>query len=190
MKWYENLLTKISIGKYNTGLYFKGSLQYSSIFGGILTIVLMILFIIYVVTVIQKIFFTDYYSLVTRIEDLFGYDGFKENPALTLGSFDKNFIDSFEVVIENKYNVTCDQIFAGYSILLDAQAYYSKLQTIINASLTRRCRFKLGNDIGYQQFISNRSSTFAFDSPYSSIDTKFVYKVWYWIWVPKNLTTF
>jgi len=57
---------------------------------------------------------------LTRIEDLFGYDGFKENPAVTLGSFDKNFIDSFEVIIENKYNVTCGQIFAGYSISFDS----------------------------------------------------------------------
>ncbi len=100
----------ISIGKYNQGLYHKGELQYSSLFGGIVSIIFAIGFIAYLWYTLAQIFSSDpHFTMSSKIEDLLLYEPFV-NDAAKLGRFDKNFIDSFQLRMETKYNISCDQI--------------------------------------------------------------------------------
>ena len=84
------------MGKYNSGLYFRGSLQYATTLGGIFTIFLSLIFLIYVATVINNIFGAKrHFGMVSKIEDMITYDEFKDSGSALLGNFDKNFIESF-----------------------------------------------------------------------------------------------
>ncbi len=87
-------MEKISLGKYNSGFYFRGSLQYATTIGGVFTIILSLIFLVYVVTVINNIFGPKpHFSMISKIEDLCSYEEFRESGAGVVGEFDKNFIE-------------------------------------------------------------------------------------------------
>ena len=95
-----NLLKSVSVGKYNHGGLFltesdskEGSLMYSSVGGGLLSIFFSIVFFIYVVVVFHEIFNSQKYNVATKIDDLLEYQDFRSGPGL-LGEFDRNFISN------------------------------------------------------------------------------------------------
>ena len=65
-----SLLSRISFGKYNHGLYHKGSLQYATWPGGLITLLFAAVFIVYVIVVFVEIFQARSYNMVTQVVDL------------------------------------------------------------------------------------------------------------------------
>ena len=96
----SNVLKSMSVGKYNHGGLFltdsdskQGSLMYSSVGGGLLSIFFSIVFFIYFVVVFHEIFNSQKYNVATKIDDLLDYQDFRTGPGL-LGEFDRNFISN------------------------------------------------------------------------------------------------
>lgn len=187
----QSLLQRISFGKYNSGLYFRGSLHYASTLGGIASIILTTVFIIYLVTVINNIFGDKpHFAMISKIEDINDYEEFRQSGAGLIGNFDKNFVESFQVRIEKKYNVSCDQIFVQFFLDSESrESYYSQMKHFLGIN-PELCRFLPVDDKLYIEFIANHSQVFSFNPPSSKYATTSIYKIWYRVYVPKNLTTY
>ena len=67
------ILKKVSVGQYNHGLYFKKNLSYSSITGGIITIILFLITVTYSIRMIIECFVSPEYKTDTSIESLDQY---------------------------------------------------------------------------------------------------------------------
>ena len=86
-----SILEFISIGKYQQGLFHNKRLQHSSVWGGLLTIALGILFLTYSISQLILVFQQKNYNVDTSIEDLIKYEGFLET--ITVGNFEPHFIE-------------------------------------------------------------------------------------------------
>jgi hypothetical protein len=78
------VLKFISIGNYSTGLYLNGSLQYSSYFGGLMTILVGVVFLDYSGVILSNTLHGNKYLTLNSIEDLIYSDYTKD---ITLGQF-------------------------------------------------------------------------------------------------------
>jgi hypothetical protein len=90
----------------------------------------------------------------SRIEDLLLYDPLV-NEAAKLGQFDKNFVESFQLRMETKFNVTCDQIQVQFYFREKSkqyQTYYSNMTRYFGEDPVL-CRFTPSKDPLYQEFI-------------------------------------
>ena len=66
------VLRNLSLGKYSGSLYHRGKLQYSTSFGGIITLGLVALIITYAIAQIRKVFYVENnFSVQYSIEDLY-----------------------------------------------------------------------------------------------------------------------
>ena len=142
------------MGKYNSGFYFRGSLQYATTIGGIFTIILAVIFLVYVVTVINNIFGPKpHFQMISKIEDISSYEEFRESGAALVGNFDKNFIESFQVRLFKKYNVTCEEIFVQFFLSTEqTNSFYSPMIKFLGEDPVL-CRFLPYQDKKYLEFI-------------------------------------
>ena len=65
-----NALRAISIVKYNQGMFHQGRLQYSSVFGGVATLTLTSLLIIFSVFKFNAVFNHNVYRVETEVRDI------------------------------------------------------------------------------------------------------------------------
>ena len=72
------MLRLVSIGQYNQGLHFEDRLLYSSVGGGLLTLLLFIVFMAYSVTQIIALAKMTTFNVETSIEDVLRFSEFKD----------------------------------------------------------------------------------------------------------------
>lgn len=65
------LLEAISFGKFTAGLYLRGRLQYSSVTGGLITILVLVVFLAYSSIIISKTLQGNDFMVSNTIEDLY-----------------------------------------------------------------------------------------------------------------------
>ena len=85
----KSILKKVSVGKYNHGLYFRKKLQYSSVPGGIITIILFLLAASYSLWMIIDCIVNPDYKTDTCIESLDEYEEFFTK--INIGNFHSPF---------------------------------------------------------------------------------------------------
>ena len=101
----KDTLRDLSFGKYPGSLYLKGKLQYSTVFGGIVTLALVTVLISYSAVQIRNTFYIENnYNTQFSIEDLQDSENLRE---LKLIDFQKNFIQDFLITLEKPFFQNC-----------------------------------------------------------------------------------
>ena len=79
--------------------------------------------------------------MISKIEDISSYEEFRESGAALVGNFDKNFIESFQVRLFKKYNVTCEEIFVQFFLSTEqTNSFYSPMINFLGEDPVL-CRF-------------------------------------------------
>ena len=103
----SDFLKMISIGKHNHGLYFDGKRMYSTLVGGLFTVVILFLTSIFAFSTLRDIFTKDQYVISYNLRSP---GGIQFEDEFKLYDLDKAFNKMIIVNLDSKYHQSCAEI--------------------------------------------------------------------------------
>lgn len=100
-------LRYISVGKYNQGLFLGGSSSFSTLCGGVSTLLLGAIILAYSVVLFRDVITRSHYNFETTINDLKHWEDINK---FTLGDLDNHFIKAFIFFLDKDLYPSCDHL--------------------------------------------------------------------------------
>lgn len=122
----SSLLAAISIGKHNQGLYFHGRRHYSTALGGLVTIVIVFLMVLFTISTFKSIFWLDEYLITYNLRTL-TKDAFERE--FSLYDFDiTSFSKSIYIQLDPNYHTSCAEVEFLVTLNFTGKERYSIVQ--------------------------------------------------------------